>query len=100
VTLEEVWQVLEQGKWVSKQELREASGLDESILTPIIEFLHRWKFVDIQGCPKFLVRRRPGTISPAKTFELLMGLVDNPSWIGGRKVAERVACRACGGGHY
>jgi len=97
MTLESVWAILENGEWESKQALREASGDDEDTLSRIINFLHRWNFVDIQNSPNLLVRRKPGTISPLETFDLLRAITNHPSPSSTRrKLAERVACRVCG----
>jgi len=98
MTLEGVWEVLENGRWESKQALREASGVDDNTLSRIINFLDRWDFVEIQRTPDLLVRRRPGAISPVETFNLLRSInggLSVPSRH--RRLAERVACRVCGG---
>jgi hypothetical protein len=96
--LEAVWQILENGKWESKQALREASGVDDDTLSRIINFLNRWNFVDIQRSPELLVRRRPEAISPVETFDLLRAITDSSSIPTTRpRLAERVACRVCNG---
>jgi hypothetical protein len=96
VTLEAVWQLLENGRWESKQALREASGVDDDTINQIINFLSRWAFVDVQRSPEFLVRRRSGVISPMETFDFLRLITQHPSTTRA-KIAERVACRVCNG---
>ena len=96
--LERVWRLLEDGEWGSKQTLSEASGLDYETLDPIIQFLTNWEFVDVERSPELLVRRRASVESPmevAKTLQALALSEDEPS--NQRRVAERVACRVCGG---
>lgn len=97
MTLEGVWEVLENGRWESKEALGEASGVDENTLIRIINFLDRWDFVEIQRTPELLVRRRPGALSPVETFNLVRavnGRLSVPSRH--RRLAERVACCVCG----
>jgi hypothetical protein len=96
VTLQAVWRALENGGWASKRALRDASGLDDDTINQIINFLNRWEFVDIQHSPDFQVRRKPGTISPLETFQLLNEMTTAPV-TPRRKLAERFACRACYG---
>jgi hypothetical protein len=97
MTLESVWQTLESGKWKSEATLREACGADDDTLTSIINFLTRWNFVDIKPSTELLVRRKPGSISPVETFEILRRLADDSSTPMTRpRIAERVTCRACG----
>jgi hypothetical protein len=98
MTLEIVWRVLEDGEWGSRQTLREASGLDYAILDRMIQFLQRWKFVDTQRSPEVLVRRKAGAISPVETIKALRTITrSSPVPIGRRRLAQRVACRICGG---
>ena len=96
MTLEVVWQLLETGRWASRQALKEASGVDDDTLNRIINFLSRWSFVDVRRTPEILVRRRSGAISPIATFALLKSLSQEPTNIH-PKLAERVACRVCNG---
>lgn len=97
MTLESVWQSLESGKWKSEAALRETCGADDDTLTRIINFLTRWEFVEIQPSPELLVRRKPGSVSPVETFEILRRLADeSPTPTKRPKIAERMACRACG----
>ena len=96
MTLEVVWQLLETGRWASRQALKEASGVDDDTLNRIINFLNRWSFVDVRRSPEILVRRRPGAISPLATFALLKSLTQDQTNTH-PKLAERVACRVCNG---
>lgn len=97
MTLQNVWQSLESGKWKSEATLREACGADGDTLTRIINFLTRWEFVDIKPSPELLVRRKSGCISPVETFEILRRLADeSPTPTKRPTIAERVSCRACG----
>jgi len=94
--LETVWRSLESGKWKSEAALREACGADDDTLTRIINFLTRWGFVDIKRSPELLVRRKPGSVSPVETLEILRRLADEPPTPTTQPtIAERVACRAC-----
>jgi len=97
VAIEGVWRSLENGKWKSEVVLREACGADNDTLTRIINFLTRWEFVDIKPSPELLVRRKPGSVSPVETFEVLSRLADgSPKPATWSRVAERVVCRVCG----
>jgi len=83
---------------MSSQELMEAFGVDEDAIYPIIDFLNRWDFVEIQRSAELLVRRKLGTISPAETFNLLTSIARGLAVSSTRpKLAERVACRVCNG---
>ena len=98
MTLESVWEVLENGKWKSKQALKEASGVDDTTLGLIVSFLDRWNFVDIRRSPELLIRRKRGVVSPVKTFDLLSVISAGQSIpITRRRLAERVACHVCNG---
>jgi hypothetical protein len=95
--IEGVWRNLESGKWKSEAALREACGADDATLIRIINFLTRWEFVDTKRSPELLVRRKPGSISPLETFEVLSRLADgSPTPTARPRFAERVACGACG----
>jgi len=96
MTLEVVWQLLETGRWASRQALKEATGVDDDTLNRIINFLSRWSFIDVRRTPEVLVRRRSGAISPVATFALLKSLSGNQT-INRPKLAERVSCRICNG---
>jgi hypothetical protein len=94
--LENVWQSLESGKWISRAALKEACLIDDDTLTQIIIFLGRWEFVDIKSSPEPLLRRKLGSISPMETFGVLCGLANkSPTPPTRFSIAERVACRAC-----
>ena len=96
-SLKSVWHSLEGGKWKSEAALRQACGADDDTLTRIINFLARWQFVDIKPSPELLVRRKPGSISPLETFEILRRLASgSPPPTTRPRIAERVACRRCG----
>jgi Zn finger protein HypA/HybF involved in hydrogenase expression len=98
MTLEGVWSVLEDGEWESKQALADGAGVDDDNLNRVIDFLDRWRFVEVQRTPELLVRRRPGSVSPLDTFQLLNTITNVESTQSvRRRIAERVACRTCGG---
>ena len=97
MTLEGVWGALKDGRWESKTELGAASGVDVNTLTPMIDFLDRWNFIEVRRSPELQVRRRYTIISPIETYQLLQSIATQPA--ASRKVqtiAERVACRSCG----
>lgn len=97
--LEVVWSALSERLWSSTAELKAASGADESTLKRIIDFLVRWDFAETRRLPDLHVRRRPGAISPADVATLLHATNETPLVIPtkrGFRIAERVACRACG----
>ena len=93
LTLEVIWRILENGRWTSKQRLKEASDVDDDTIDRIITFLDRWHFIDIRRSAGLLVRRKPGTISPVQTFDLLRELTGTMD----PKLATRIACRVCDG---
>ena len=96
--LEHVWGLLKDEEWASKAELEAASGLDENTLNLMINFLNRWNFIDARRGPELQVRRRPTAISPIETFQLLSTITTQPATPPTtRRIAERVACRSCGG---
>ena len=98
LTLEAVWQLLAKGGWNSKVALREASGFDDDTLDRIISFLNRWNLVEVQWTPELLLRRKPGTISPTVTADLLRYVIQGPDNLTANHIlARRVACRTCGG---
>ena len=95
--LESVWESLECERWKTKLELEATSGIDDDTFTQILSFLDRWGFVEIQRNEELLVRRRSSTISPIETFHLLGSIAKEPLAPPNTcRVAERVACRACG----
>jgi hypothetical protein len=97
MALRTVWGVLENGGWVCKEALSEATRVDDGMLSRIIHFLDRWDFVETRNT---LVRRKPGAISPVETLDLLRafsGESKHPSVPRTHhRLAERVACRVCG----
>ena len=96
--LENIWRILENGKWKTIPALAEASGLDPETLTRIINFLTRWNFAETQRSPQLLVRRRRDTISPTQTLEFLSEIDNSPPiQQAGHRLAERIACRRCNG---
>ena len=97
VTFQNVWDLLENYQWRSKQTLSEASSVDIDTLDRLINFLDRWGFVEIRRTPELLVRRGPGAVSVVETFNLLCSINRGLPDSGRRRVAERVACRVCGG---
>ena len=99
MTLEGVWEVLEDGQWESKTELGAASGVDENTLNSLINFLDRWNFIEVRRDPELQVRRRPSAaLSPLDVIQILHSIANEPADPRtGRTIAERVACRSCGG---
>jgi len=81
--------------------LEEASGLDEGTLKRVVDFLVRWEFVESKHFPELQIRRKAGTISPVEVVSLLRSVTTSQPELlipGGRgRLAERVACSACGG---
>jgi len=102
LTLESVWGILESGQWESKDALKKASGVDDDTLTGIIGFLDRWQFIETKRTPELLVRRKSGVISPVETLQILRSINSETTETTSQKpntIAERVACRRCGGRH-
>lgn len=98
LTLESVWEILQNGEWESKVALERAAGVDDDTLTEIINFLDRWQFVDTKRTPELFVRRKSGAISPIETLQILTSIGPEPAISQKPNViAERVACRTCGG---
>ena len=95
MALDSVWEALKDGRWESKTELGAASGVDEDALTRIINFLHSWNLVDVQGTREVLVRRKLNAISPIVTFQFLRSIEERTDQRV-RLIAERVAYRSCG----
>ena len=99
--VEDVWAALTEGKWQSFQPLRNISGLDEDSLTRVVNFPVRWNFAESCRLRELRVRRKPGTISPPEIVALLHTLTQDRrvKTLSGQVgiLAERVACRVCGG---
>jgi hypothetical protein len=99
--LEAVWSALPEGKWESAKALGETSGLDEGTLKRIVDFLVRWDFVESRHFPELQVKRKVGRISPVEVVSLLRSVTSSQPGLlipsGRVRLAERVACRACGG---
>jgi hypothetical protein len=96
--LEGVWEVLKDGRWESKTKLEAASGVDENTLNSMINFLDRWNFIEVRRDPELQVRRRPSALSPLEVIQILHSIADDPPVARtGQTIAERVACRSCGG---
>jgi hypothetical protein len=102
--VEAVWTALKDGAWMPIRTLKDISGLDDEALMRVVNFLARWRFVEVEKFPEFRVKRRVGVISPVTAFRLLRGAVKNDSGnklLSGRKrLAERVACRICQGRRF
>lgn len=100
--LEVVWSALPEGRWESAKALEEASGLDEGTLKRVVDFLVRWDFAEAKRFPELQVRRKTGVISPVEVVSLLRSVSKNTNQpellvpTGRVRLAERVACRACG----
>jgi hypothetical protein len=91
-------------EWATPERIHETSGVDEQRIDAILNFLIRWKFVDESGDSKFSVRRRAGVMSPTSAFVGLRTLIEANMNLGSSPrqacLAERVACRACGGRNF
>lgn len=101
VFLEVVWSALSERRWQSPDELKAALGVDESTLMRIVDFLVRWGFAEVRRFPSLDVRRKSGAASPTDVVDLLRAVKESPQAATiskrGFRLAERVACRACGG---
>jgi hypothetical protein len=99
--VEAVWAALKDGAWTPTGTLKKALGLDDETLLRVVNFLDRWKFIDVHRSPELRIRRKVGTISPVTVFELLRGIIrkdlECEPHVGQRRLAERVACRTCQG---
>jgi len=99
--VEDVWAALTEEKWQSFRALRNISGLDEDSLTRVVNFLVRWNFAESCRLRELHIRRKPGTISPPEIVALLHTLTQDRrvKTLSGQVgiLAERVACRICGG---
>jgi hypothetical protein len=100
--LEVVWSALCENEWLSSNELKAASGADDTTLMRIVDFLVRWNFAEVRRSPSFQVRRRSNTISPSQVVGLLRTITGTSQAIVRDRermfrLAERVACRTCGG---
>lgn len=101
VFLEVVWSALSERRWQSPEELKAASGVDESTLMRIVDFLVRWGFAEVRRFPSLHVRRKSGVVSPTEVVGVLLAVKETPQLTTipnrGFRLAERVACGACGG---
>jgi hypothetical protein len=101
--LETVWSRLSEDRWLEAGELKAASGADENTLMRVVEFLVRWNFAEVRKEPNLQVKRRPGAISPTDVVRVLRAAQETPELKlaasnGVFRLAERFACRMCGGG--
>lgn len=101
MVLDAIWSVLPEGRWISRKALKEAAGTDEDTLTRVINFLTRWDFIESRTSPELQLRRKEEAIDPLKTANLLQEVTAKGTssivTSGRRPVAERLACRICGG---
>jgi hypothetical protein len=101
VFIEVVWSALSEDQWLSASELKAASGADDNTLARIVDFLVRWNFAEIRHSPSLHVKRRSGAISPTDVVGLLRAVNESKEAPvipkRGVRLAERVACRSCGG---
>jgi hypothetical protein len=102
--LQDLWTALSERKWQSYHVLGRITGLDKDSLNYAINFLVRWNFAESRRFPELCIRRKPGAVSPPEMVALLHTLTR-----GGRAktsfgqvdiLAERVACRNCGGHEF
>jgi len=98
VLLDALWKTLENGKWKTLAALKEATGVDSRVIDATVSFLSRWDFIEIERSPELQIRRKPDTISPTETLNLLQELAHEPTTQTlEHTLAERVACRVCNG---
>ena len=99
--LEMVWSALSEDHWLEASELKATSGADENTLMRVVDFLVRWNFAEIRKEPSLQVKRKPGAISPIDVVQVLRAAQETPQLkavpSGAFRLAERVACRICGG---
>jgi hypothetical protein len=97
VLIEGLWSSLTES-WQFIDDLKTQSRLDEETFRKVFNFLGKWGFIEIRGLPRLSVRRRPGTISPILTVQLLRTLTNQPepSRKTNHVVAQRISCRSCG----
>lgn len=98
--LENVWSALSVDGWKSAETVQERAGIDADTFRRVIGFLVRWNFIETRKSPSLQVRRRSGTISPVDVASLLQSVTGQPGLSPTKmqgNLAERVACRACGG---
>ncbi len=98
--LETVWAALPEERWETAEALERTSGVDEDTLKRVVNFLVRWDFVETRRFPDLRIRRKAGALSPVEVVGLL-GAVTSTKPIqleqnGRARLAERVACIACG----
>lgn len=99
--LEAVWSALSEDHWLAASELKATSGADENTLMRVVDFLVRWNFAEIRKEPSLQMKRKPGAISPTDVVQVLRAAQETPQLkaapSGAFRLAERVACRICGG---
>jgi hypothetical protein len=99
--MENVWSTLSEKRWQSANALKTESGLDEDTLMRVLNFLVRWDFAEIRRTPNLHVKRKPGAYSPIELVNVLRAVNEAPVQTTTLKrrfrIAERVACRSCGG---
>jgi hypothetical protein len=101
MSLEIVWSALSEARWESAETLRDILGVDEATLERVLVFLVRWDFAETRMSPDLQVRRKAGVISPVDVISLLRSASTQTIAMPGRwKLAERVACRKCGGRNF
>ena len=98
--LETVWAAVPEKRWESAEALGRTSGVDEDTLKRVVDFLVRWDFVETGRFPELRIRRKAGALSPVEVVGLIQTVTSTqpiPLKQSGRaRLAERVACCACG----
>jgi hypothetical protein len=101
MSFEAVWGALPEVGWVAAERIRESIGLEEDQFNQVLNFLVRWEFVETRRDPEFSIKRKAGALSPVDVVGALRNFGDVESGIapspGRVRLAERVACRICGG---
>lgn len=104
VFLETVWAALPEERWESAEALGRRSGVDADTLKRVLDFLVRWDFVETGRFPDLRIRRRAGALSPVEVVDLLRTVTSKQptplNQSSRTRLAERVACRACGSRNF
>jgi len=97
VLIETLWSSLTES-WQFIDDVRTQSNLDEETFKKVFNFLGKWGFIEVRGLPRLSARRRPGTISPLLTVQLLRSVTDQsaPEPKADGVIAQRIYCRNCG----
>ncbi len=99
MTLDTIWAAIPERRWEFAEALNKTLGVDEQTFRRVVNFLVRWDFIEIEQSPELRIRKKAGALSPIEVVNLL-SLVNSAKPRSKRnrrtRLAERVACRACG----